>query len=117
MKPISIIPKDMNKILQFKNYYPTHTTRETMMKFGWSIHVVNHFRDKYKLRKTKRAKSSTKRIGVGTVLEQEPLNYCVLDFDWLDRAISKACGEVIHQRAGRNYNTKSIEAKNNSMKK
>lgn len=107
----TIIPKDMNKILQFKSYYPTHTTRETMMKFGWTIHVVNHFRDKFKLHRTKYIKSSTKRYGVGTVLEQEPLNYNVLNFEFAFKAIAKACGEV-KPREGRNYDPVSMRQKN-----
>lgn len=114
---MTVIPKDLTKIMQFKKYYPTHTLNETKVKFGWTVHVINHFRDKFNLRKAKRSKCTTKRYGVGTVLEQEPLNYTILDFDKLNKMICRATGEVSVRRAGRNYNSKSMEAKNNSIKK
>ena len=112
---MSVIPKDQAKINKFIRYFPNHTVKEAMAKFNWTIHVVHHFKNKYNLQRAKTTRPPAKRYGVGTVLDQLPLNPTVLDFTRTFKLIAKAQGEVIHTRVGIRYKSQ-IDGKNCTLK-
>lgn len=64
-----------NQTRVIRRYYSKHTTAETMRKFNLQKHVLQDMIQKYNFEKWQ-----PKKYGVGTVLDNPPIDYRVLDF-------------------------------------